>query len=230
MSYRILIVEDDLDINQLLARILKDNGYTVTSAYSGSEGHLLMKHETFDCLLLDLMLPGMDGKSLIATIREQHTMPIIVISAMLGTDARVATLRLGADDFIAKPFENEEVLARVEAQLRRSQIFSKSNTSSSSTLLRHKNCECNTATMTVSINGTPIDLTSLEYQILTLLLQHPDRVFTRSNIFTSCWKQEFLGEDNTVDVHISRIRSKIAQYDSEEYIKTVRGIGYRLNP
>lgn len=227
-NYKILIVEDDTDINEILTRILTGNGYAVTSAYSGTEGKLLLAHESFDLLIFDLMLPGMTGEELISFAREKHTIPIIVISAKPGTDTRVNSLRMGADDFIPKPFDNEEVLARVEAQLRRSHIFSEKKQTEAE-IYRHKNCEINTVSMTVSIFGNALELTALEYQLLLTFIQNPERVFTRDALFRLCWKQDYLGTDNTVDVHISRIRNKIAEYDSAEYIKTIRGIGYRLS-
>ena len=227
-TYRILIVEDDTDINLLLKKMLDSKGYLVTNAFSGSEAKLVLLHEQFDLLILDLMLPGIEGEDLIALIREKYTMPIIVISAKLGTDAKVATLRLGADDFISKPFDNEEVLARVEAQLRRSNIFSKP-AETEKTVYQHKNCVIDNRTMIVKVNDRQIDFTALEYQLFLTFLQHPEQVFTRQALFDRCWKQDFLGADNTVDVHISRIRNKLAECDSEEYIRTVRGIGYRLS-
>jgi DNA-binding response OmpR family regulator len=229
MNSRILIVEDDVDINELLAKMLTENGYSVISAYSGSEARLLLQSENFDCLLLDLMLPGVDGETLIGLIRKQLTVPIIVISAKLGTDARVSTLRMGADDFISKPFENAEVLARIEAQLRRSQLFSTQSSVDTAKVYHHKNCVLDSVSMTVTVNDKLIDFTALEYQMFALFIQNPKRVFTRDNIFTHCWKQEYMGDDNTIDVHISHIRNKIGKHDAEEYIKTVRGIGYRLS-
>lgn len=227
-QYRILIVEDDIDINHLLKKMLEDSGYKVTSAFSGSEAKLVLMQEQFDLLLLDLMLPGVDGETLISFIREKYTMPIIVISAKLGTDAKITTLRLGADDFISKPFDNDEVMARVEAQLRRSNIFSKSQ-QTEKVIYQHKNCVIDTRTMIVKVKEQTIDLTALEYQLLLTFFTHPEQIFTRQALFNACWKQEYLGTDNTVDVHISRIRNKLSEYDSEEYIRTVRGIGYRLS-
>lgn len=227
-TYRILIVEDDADINLLLKKLLEDNGYSVTSAFSGSEAKLVLAQEQFDLLLLDLMLPGIEGEPLISMVREKYTTPIIVISAKLGTDAKVTTLRLGADDFISKPFDNEEVLARVEAQLRRSQIFSKANAREKS-VYQHKNCVLDTRSMSAKVNGQPVELTAREYQLLLVFFQNPEQVFTRSALFNKCWEQDYVATDNTVDVHISRIRSKLVVLDREEYIHTVRGIGYRLS-
>lgn len=227
-TYNILIIEDDEDINSLLRTLLKNNGYSVTSAFSGSEARLVLEQEHFDLLLLDLMLPGIKGEALISMVREKHTMPIIVISAKLGTDARIQTLRLGADDFVAKPFDNDEVLARVEAQLRRSHVFSKT-VPGVQTVYTHKNCIIDTNTMAVTVNGNLVELTVREFQLLLTFFQSPNQVFTRARLFESCWSETYLGTDNTVDVHISHIRSKLSRYDDAEYIKTVRGIGYRLS-
>lgn len=225
---RILVIEDDADINALLTKVLSESGYSVTSGYSGTEALLLLQNTRFDCILLDLMLPGVDGEALIEHIRGQSTVPIVIVSAKPGIDARVAALRLGADDFISKPFESEEVLARIEAHVRRSRIFSAQADALDSKMLRHKNCTVDTEAMTIAVKGQVVEFTALEYSIVVLLISNPRRVFTRENIFSLCWGRDYVGEDNTVDVHISRIRSKIALYDEAEYIKTVRGVGYRL--
>ncbi|GAA3410670.1 response regulator transcription factor [Paenibacillus hodogayensis] len=225
---KILIIEDDTAISGLLVNILKQNNYAVTCAYSGTEGKLLLKHEQFDCILLDLMLPGLDGESLIADMRKEQTIPIIVISAKLGTDARVNALRLGADDFIPKPFEFEEIVARVEAQLRRSRIYSADQQPAQ--ILSWKNCTLHTDTAEITVKDEALAFTALEFRIMEMLMRNPKKVFTRSNIFESCWEQSFLGNENTVDVHISHIRNKIAKIDPDTlYIKTIRGIGFRLS-
>ncbi len=224
---KLLIVEDDTAISGLLVKILTQNNYTVICAYSGTEGKLLLKQEQFDCVLLDLMLPGLDGESLITELRREQTIPIIVISAKFGTDARVNTLRLGADDFIPKPFEFEEVVARVEAQLRRNRICS--STSQATRILTWKNCVLNTDTAEIRVNDEMLNFTALELRIMEMLMRNPKRVFTRANIFESCWEQSFFGDENTVDVHISHIRNKIAKANPDtEYIKTIRGIGFRM--
>lgn len=224
---KLLIIEDDVAISDLLVKILAQNNYTVTCAYSGTEGRLLLKQEQFDCVLLDLMLPGLDGESLIAEMRKEQIVPIIVISAKLGTDARVNALRLGADDFIPKPFEFEEVVARVEAQLRRSRVYS--SVAQPSQILTWKNCMLNTDTAEIRVNDEVLNFTALELRIIEKLMRNSKRVFTRSNIFESCWDQSFFGDENTVDVHISHIRNKLAKADPDtEYIKTIRGIGFRM--
>lgn len=227
MNNKILIIEDDSDINDLLSEILSREGYEVTKAYSGSEGKLLINSNDYDLILLDLMLPGITGENLIEEIRKIKVMPIIVISAKTSKEDKINVLRLGADDFIAKPFDIEEVVARVEAQLRRYTKFS-TNISNSDNIT-YKNLYLNRESHEVYVNNKLINLTLREYSILELLLTNPKKVFTRANIFESVWKSEFLGDDNTVNVHMSNLRSKINSVDKDtEYIQTVWGIGFKL--
>lgn len=227
INNKILIIEDDSDINDLLSEILSREGYEVTKAYSGSEGKLLINSNDYDLILLDLMLPGITGENLIEEIRKIKVMPIIVISAKTSKEDKINVLRLGADDFIAKPFDIEEVIARVEAQLRRYTKFS-TNISNSNNIT-YKNLYLNRESHEVYVNNKLINLTLREYSILELLLTNPKKVFTRANIFESVWKSEFLGDDNTVNVHMSNLRSKINSVDKDtEYIQTVWGIGFKL--
>lgn len=203
-AIRILVVEDDPDINQLLCTIMSDAGYQCQPAFSGSEAMLWAERERFDLVLLDLMLPGLTGEEFITRIRRGRTMPIIVLSAKAGLEDKVNVLRLGADDFIPKPFDNLEVLARVEAQLRRVQKFS------------------------VTAGGEPVVLTAREFEILALLMEYPKRVFTREQIYQYVWGEEYFGDDNTVNVHISNLRAKLGRVSDREYIKTVWGIGFKM--
>lgn len=227
MNNKILIIEDDSDINDLLSEILSREGYEVTKAYSGSEGKLWINSNDYDLILLDLMLPGITGENLIEEIRKIKVMPIIVISAKTSKEDKISVLRLGADDFIAKPFDIEEVIARVEAQLRRYTKFSTSISSSDD--ITYKNLYLNKESHEVYVNSELINLTLREYSILELLLTNPKKVFTRANIFESVWKSEFLGDDNTVNVHVSNLRSKLNNADKDtEYIQTVWGIGFKL--
>lgn len=227
---KILIVEDDLDINGLIYRILIKEGYDVTQAFSGSEGRMCIELYEFDLLLLDLMLPGMSGEEIIERVRKSKDMPIIVISAKTGQDDKINTLDIGADDFVSKPFDVNEIVARVNAQLRRYKRFSGNNKDdSNSKILKHKNITLNKELIEVKVNDEPISLTAKEYLILKLLMSNPNKVFTRANLFESVWKDEFLGDDNTINVHISNIRSKIAAVDKEnDYIKTIWGIGFKM--
>ena len=222
----ILVVEDDQDINRLLCRILTDGGYDVRPAFSGSEAVLWAEQYDYDLVLLDLMLPGLTGEEFIARMRRRKTMPIIVLSAKAGLEDRVNVLRLGADDFIPKPFDNDEVLARVEAQLRRYKQFS---TPGGGQVLRCGDLELDREAIRVTAGGREVALTARELEILSLLMSHPRKVFTREQLYESAWGGEYMGDDNTVNVHISNLRSKLAKASDREYIKTVWGIGFKMN-
>ena len=222
----ILVVEDDQDINRLLCRILTDGGYDVRPAFSGSEAVLWAEQYDYDLVLLDLMLPGLTGEEFIARMRRRKTMPIIVLSAKAGLEDRVNVLRLGADDFIPKPFDNDEVLARVEAQLRRYKQFSAPG---GGQVLRCGDLELDREAIRVTAGGREVALTAREFEILSLLMSHPRKVFTREQLYESAWGGEYMGDDNTVNVHISNLRSKLAKASDREYIKTVWGIGFKMN-
>lgn len=224
----ILVIDDDASINALIVELLKEAGYSVQSAYSGTEGKLRLEMEAFDLVMMDLMLPGMTGEELIEEIRKKKVMPIIVVSAKVGMETRIEVLRMGADDFIAKPFNNEEVIARVEAQLRRYQVFSQS--SEEKKLLEYKNLVLDLEKFKAYINEKEVELTAREFKILQTLMMQPKKVFTRANLFESVWEETYMGDDNTINVHISNIRGKLAKLDhKQDYIETVWGIGFKMS-
>ena len=226
-TYHILVVEDDQDINRLLCRILTDGGYDVRPAFSGSEAVLWAEQYEYDLVLLDLMLPGLTGEEFIAQMRRKKTMPILVLSAKAGLEDRVNVLRLGADDFIPKPFDNAEVLARVEAQLRRYRQFSAP--AEAGEVLRLGDLVLDREAVRVTAGGKDVALTAREFEILALLLSHPKKVYTREQLYENVWGGEYMGDDNTVNVHISNLRSKLGKVSDREYIKTVWGIGFKMN-
>jgi DNA-binding response OmpR family regulator len=213
---RILVVEDDEDINNLLRCYLERAGYETESAFSGTEAKLQLSINTFHLILLDLMIPGITGEELIQVIRKSRQTPILVIS-----------VKSGADDYMTKPFEREEVLARVEALLRRCQTIEGKKAEGKG--LTWKELEVKPASREVLVKGKDISLTAYEYDILLLLLQHPERVFTKDQLYQEVWKTGYYGEDNTINVHISNIRKKIKDYDEDSYIKTVWGIGFKID-
>lgn len=226
-SGNILIVEDDIDINGLLSKILTKEGYNVRQAFSGSEGKMCLEFFEFDIVLLDLMLPGITGEEFIKEIRKIKNTPIMVISAKTTVEDKINVLRLGADDFVTKPFDVQEVLARVEAHLRRNKIIS--NKKEENTTLKYKKLIIEPKSREVRVNGEELQLTSKEFKILELLVSNPKRVFTKGNLFETVWKEEFLGDDNTINVHISNLRNKIGALDSEnDYIKTIWGVGFKM--
>ncbi len=225
MATQILIAEDDPDINRLLGRILEKEGYQVTSAFSGSEARLLLKTVRFDLIVLDLMLPGATGEELVEEIRKNSTTPILVVSAK-GQEDKLNVLKMGADDFISKPFDVNEVAVRVYSLLRRSRNFSENGGEKQTLSL--KNLEIDLESREVRVSGKPLTLTAREYDILVLLMRYPNKVFTRQNIFETVWGGAYLGDDNTINVHISNLRSKIQKLDDkEEYISTIWGVGFK---
>ena len=220
---KILIVEDDTDINNLLFTALKKQGYTATQAFSGTEAKMLLKMENFALILLDLMLPGISGEEVLEFIKEQGNSAVIILTAKDTLDDKVNLLNAGADDYITKPFEIQEVLARVQVQLRRSVQEGNSN------VLSHKQMVLDREKFQIKVEGQLMGkITKQEFSILELLLKHPKQVFSKEDIFEYAWEEPYMGETKTLDVHISNIRKKIKEVTKEEYIETVWGIGYRL--
>ena len=179
-----------------------------------------MEQYDYDLLLLDLMLPGISGESLIEEVRKIKVLPIIVISAKTTIEDKINVLKLGADDFICKPFNIQEVLARVEAQLRRYTKFSVSKEQNNK--LTYKNLTLDKEAKEAYLKDKQLSLTMIEFKLLELFISNPKKVFTRANIFETVWNDEFYGDDNTVNVHISNLRNKLAQVDKDtKYIQTV---------
>ncbi|MDD6769378.1 response regulator transcription factor [Inconstantimicrobium porci] len=223
---KVLIVEDDVDINNLLMKILKKEDYEVVQAFSGSEAELRISMEQYDIALLDMMLPGVTGEELINKIRNKSDMPIIVVSAKTALEDRVNALNMGADDYITKPFEAADILARVNSQLRR---YRKFTGAASSDELKFKKLTLNESLREAKVNGQELNLTAHEFDILCVLVKNPDKVYSRENLYETIWQSGYFGEDNTVNVHVSNVRKKIKDIDpDEEYIKTVWGIGFKL--
>ena len=253
---RILIVEDDTDINNLLYTALQKAGYETVQAFSGTEARMLFQmdiaelialyltKECFetkivndgeealrafasfrpDLIILELMLPGISGEEALAQIRKQSNTPVIVLTAKDGLDEKIGLLTSGADDYITKPFEIQEVLARIQVQLRHMQQEPEHNSVS------YKNLELDRERFEVRIAGVLLPkITKQEFAILELLLEHPKQVFSKEEIFEYAWDEHYMGETKTLDVHISNIRKKIKAVTQEEYIDTVWGIGYRLH-
>ena len=234
-----LIVEDDKDINQMLKELLSGQGYQATQAFSGTEALFCMERqqaeaamaEKFDLIVLDLMLPGMPGEEVLARIKERYPKTgVIVASARDDVQSRIALLRAGADDYLVKPFDTQELLARLEAVLRRSrQSRGEQQRSQDEAVLEYKDIRIYPESLKVQVAGEEVSLTKREYLILELMMRHPGKVFTKSNLYQSVWNEEFLGQENAVNVHISNLRQKLAKISPEEtYIQTVWGIGFKM--
>lgn len=219
----ILIIEDDNEINNLLCKALNKQGFITKSAYTGTEGLNMLKSESFDIVLLDIMLPYKSGDRLLSELRLFSNVPVIVISAKENTQTKIDLLRLGADDYITKPFDIDEVAARIEANLRRVK-----NNREGNKLLKFKDIKLDTLAKRVFVNNLELNLTATEIKILELFLSQPGKVFSKANLFESIWNDEYMVDDNTLNVHISRLRQKLKKVSEEEYIETLWGLGYRL--
>ena len=222
---RILIVEDDIYINGMLYELLRKNNYLPVAAYSGTEALLLFPQDSFSLILLDLMLPGKTGEQVLEEIRINSSVPVIVLTARTDKDTTVNLLRLGADDYIAKPFDNNELLARIEVQLRRS-VRQAPNVGQT---LLFRDITLDLDGYETFVNGDKVGLSKREFEILRLMMSHPNKVFTKNNLYESVWGGEFLGDENTVNVHISKLRAKLNVVSPDtEYIQTVWGIGFKM--
>lgn len=220
----ILIVEDNKDVNKMLSEILQDAGYDVTSAYTGTEGLKEIKTQNYDLIVLDIMLPYKSGDEILKEVREFSDIPVIILSAkdMIGT--KIDLLKLGADDYITKPFDLGEAVARVDAILRR---FRKQGQGEK--LLQYRDMVVDENSKRITVNNQELELTAKEYLILELLIKNKGKVFTKANLYETIWQDAYLGDDNSVKTHLSNLRSKLKAANPDiEYIETVWGLGYRL--
>ncbi len=218
----ILIIEDEKDVNRLLAQALEDNGYETFSVYNGLDAVKILEEGQFHMVLLDLMLPYKSGDEVLKDIRKISDIPVIVISAKDMISTKVGLLAAGADDYITKPFDLEEMAARVESNIRRY------NSRNVTQHIVYKELELDEEGKTIRINGQEPGFTAKEYHMLALFIKYPDKVFSKANLYETIWREEYLGDDNVIKTHISNIRNKIKTYSSNEYIETVWGLGYRL--
>lgn len=228
--YKILIAEDDKEINRLLCDYLTSQGYETLSAANGLEAlQKVQAHADLSLVLLDLMLPFHNGDTVLRKVREYSNIPVIVVSAKDGVQSRIDLIRMGADDYITKPFDLDEILVRMEAVLRRYGAIPTAGQTKAPLTFKDLVLDPNNGTVTV--NGSQLTLTVKEYAILELMLANPKKLFSKANIFESIWNEPYFSEDNTIKVHMSNLRNKIKKYAPEdEYIETVWGMGYKLKP
>ena len=216
----ILVIEDDSSIQDMLKVFLTSNGYSVTSAFSGTEG-LLVHNKDIDLILLDLMLPGKKGSEIIEDLKKIKDVPVIIMSAIGDIDSKVDLFEKGADDYIIKPFHNKELLVRIRARLK-----VRTETPEAVEL---EGLEINTDEHRVYAGGVEVPLSRYEFDILLLLAQNRGKIMTKSRIFDTVWDMSDTADENTLNVHMSRIRKKLKEADPEgDHIETVRGVGYRI--
>jgi DNA-binding response OmpR family regulator len=219
---KILVVEDDAHISEMLCELLALHGYETTAAYSGTEALLLLPGGGFSLVLLDLMLPGKTGEQVLAEIRKSSNMPVIVLTARTDKETTVRLLRDGADDYIGKPFDNNELLARIALRLRNAPEAATGQLSFKGLVLDMDGYDA-------VYKGQKANLSKREFEILKLMMSRPGKVFSKDNLYESVWGGEFLGDDNTVNVHISKLRGKLnAVAPDIEFIQTVWGIGFKM--
>ncbi len=219
---RILIVEDEKDVNRLLAQALQDNGYETVSVYNGLDVINILSEGQFGMVLLDLMLPYKSGDEVLKDIRNISDIPVIVISAKDMVRTKVDLLAAGADDYITKPFDLEEMAARVASNIRRY------NSKEEVKKITYKELVLDEEAKLITVNGQELVLTAKEYQMFSLFIKYPNKVFSKANLYETIWGEEYLGDDNVIKTHISNIRNKTRTAGGAEYIETVWGLGYRL--
>lgn len=225
------MVEDDKEISEMLEEFLIQEAFEVVPAFDGLEACEKFEDGEFDLVLLDLMIPKMSGMDVMKTIREKSVVPILIVSAKDSLLDKSLGLELGADDYITKPFVMAEVLARIKANLRRTNQYAagSSRKQEEPATLSCGDIQLNPADFTVRKRGKKIDLTAKEFEILRLLMKNPKKVYTKEQIYSLVWEDAYLGDENAVDVHISRLRNKIEDdARNPEYIITVWGFGYRI--
>lgn len=228
MKDRVLIVEDEKNIARVLQLELEFEGYTVDIAYTGTEGLIKYREQQWDLVLLDLMLPGLNGLDVLRRIRatEDET-PVILLTAKNNTEDKVAGLDLGANDYVTKPFEIEELLARVRSAIR----FTKSSTPfpvQDENVHIFQTLILNEQTREITNSGVSINLTPREYDLLLYMMKHPNQVLTREQLLDAVWGFDYYGDTNVVDVYIRYVRKKLEENELLSFIQTVRGVGYVL--
>jgi DNA-binding response OmpR family regulator len=225
VNEKILVVDDEPEIVRVLRGYLEQANYTVLTAYSGTEGLRRARTETPDLVLLDVMLPGMDGIDVCRTLRQSSDVPIIMLTARVEETDRVLGLELGADDYVTKPFSPREVVARVRAVLRRT----RGEMGAATELLTVRDLKLDVGRHTVALDGEPIELTPSEFEILRAMLNAPGRVFSRLQLLEAAQGQAYEGYERTVDTHVKNLRRKIEPDPPNPiYIMTVHGLGYKL--
>lgn len=226
MEGRILVVDDDRDIVNLISDILEDEGFEIDKALTGDLAFQKITSKNYDLIILDIMLPGIDGIEICKRVRDKIGTPIILLTAKNTSIDKVLGFEFGADDYITKPFDNYELVARVKAHLRRSRRSSDESAGEDAGIIKFKGIEINRNSYEAFVNGKIIELSSREFQILLFMMENANKVLSREQIYSNIWGYEDYGDINTVTVHIKKLREKIDPDD--KFIKTIWGTGYKF--
>ena len=227
MSHKILVVDDDLNICELLKLYLENDGYTVITANDGKAAVDAFEAKSPDLVLLDIMLPKIDGWQVCREIRKTSSVPIIMLTAKGETFDKVLGLELGADDYVTKPFEAKEVMARVKAVLRRTKGDGDDNTNEKKTVI-YDNLEINIVNYELKVKGVAVDTPPKELELIYHFASNPNRVYTRDQLLDEVWGFDYYGDSRTVDVHVKRLREKLEGVSDKWALKTVWGVGYKF--
>ena len=225
MKYKILIADDEAEIRSLLKLYLENEGYEVFEAEDGAQAIILIAEKKPDLCILDIMMPEIDGYQVLKKLREDSNIPVIILSAKDADSEKILGLNLGADDYLAKPFNPLEAVARVNSNIRR--YYSLGASGNKKETVKVRDLELDPDSCTLKKGNEVIELTSIEFKIMELFMTSPGRVFTKQQIYEYAWGEDFFTADNNIMVSISKLRSKLSE-DPSEYIKTLRGLGYRL--
>ncbi|MEY8765006.1 response regulator transcription factor [Clostridium sp. MT-113] len=226
---RILLIEDDKDISEMVTEYLTGALYEVTQVYDGESAVGEFRKHPYDLVLLDLMIPKISGMRVMKKIREKDVTPIIIITARDSDMDKAVGLGLGADDYLTKPFSLVELSARIKANIRRATKYVKKQQEDKNEVIYVKDLEINIDKHSVIKKGKQLDLTNKEFEILKLLASNLGRVFSKEQIYNQVWKEPYYGDENVINVHMRRLRSKLSQSKSDfQYIKTLWGIGYKM--
>lgn len=225
----ILVVDDDKEINELISISLKREGYNIISAFDGHEALSLAKNHSPDLVILDILLPGIDGFEICNELRKISTVPILFVSCKDEEIDKVLGLRLGGNDFISKPFSIIELIARVKAHMRRNYQFQKRDINDDQ-ILKYDNLIIDPTTHQVTVNGKLVELSPKEFNLLYYLAKNPNRVYKNEQLFSLLWDENHIGDTHTVMVHIYNLRKKLEDNPAKpKYIQTIRGVGYKFN-
>lgn len=227
MSYTVLCADDEKEIRDVFRLYLEQAGYNVLEAENGMQALEILKKEQVDLVLLDIMMPGIDGYRTLKNIRETNNIPVIMVSAKTAESDKILGLNLGADDYIVKPFQPMEAVARVNSNIRRFYSLGANAKKDAVPDLVVRDLRLNQESCLLYKGDEEIVLTSVEFKVLKLFMSNPGRVYTKQQVYAAGWDDDFYTADNNVMVCISKLRAKLSE-DQNEYIKTVRGLGYRL--